>query len=104
VTEGPQPQEGSQEPQKGVGRTLKDDAALLAAIIGLFGVVITGGVNACIANNDQAAQRELEATNAQRQRELEAFNAEKQRELEQEKAQDAVLKTPRPDGPNVNQQ
>jgi uncharacterized protein YjbI with pentapeptide repeats len=77
-----EPQKRSQEPQKGIWMAVKDNAALVTVIGALLGVLITGAINTYIANKDQAAQRELEA-----------FNAEKQRELEQEKAQGAALQT-----------
>jgi uncharacterized protein YjbI with pentapeptide repeats len=71
-----------QEQEKGIWTAVKDNAALVAAIIGLFGVVITGAINTYIANQNQVAQRKLEAVNAQRQR-----------ELEDDKAQEAALQT-----------
>jgi uncharacterized protein YjbI with pentapeptide repeats len=71
-----------QEPKKGIWTAVKDNAGLVAAIIGLFGVVITGAINTYIANQNQVAQRQLEDVNAQRQR-----------ELENERAQEAALQT-----------
>jgi uncharacterized protein YjbI with pentapeptide repeats len=68
--------EQKEEPKKGVWTGVKDNAALVAAIIGLFGVVIAGTINTYIANQNQVAQRELEADNAQRQRELEEARAQ----------------------------
>jgi uncharacterized protein YjbI with pentapeptide repeats len=72
----------SQEPQKDIWTTVKENAALVAALIALFGVLITGVINTYIANENQQAQRELEDR-----------NAERQRELEQERAQEAALQT-----------
>lgn len=54
-----------QEPKKGFWTKAKDNAALVAAIIGLFGVVITGAINTYIANENQVAQRKLEDKKAQ---------------------------------------
>jgi hypothetical protein len=72
----------SQLPQKSIWTAVKNNAALVTAVLALFGVLITGAINTYIANKDQAAQREVEA-----------FNAQKQRELEAEKAQNAALQT-----------
>ena len=55
----------SREPQKDIWSAVKDNAALVAAIIGLFGVVIAGTINTYIANQNQIAQRELEQERAQ---------------------------------------
>jgi uncharacterized protein YjbI with pentapeptide repeats len=71
-----------QEPKKGIWTAVKDNAALVTAILALLGVLITGAINTYIANKDQLAQQKLEVLNAQRQRELEEQNA-----------QDAALQT-----------
>ena len=55
----------SHEPQKDIWSAVKGNAALVAAIIGLFGVVFTGAINTFIANQNQIAQRELEQERAQ---------------------------------------
>jgi uncharacterized protein YjbI with pentapeptide repeats len=86
-------EQGTSVGRKSVWTVLKDNAALVTAVIALFGVLIAGAFDTVIANRAQEAQRELEADNAKSQRELEAFNAQKQRELEEAKAQNAALQT-----------
>jgi len=59
----------SQVSQKGIWTAVKDNAGLVAAIIALFGVLITGAINTYIAtsssNRNEEAQRELEEQRAQ---------------------------------------
>jgi uncharacterized protein YjbI with pentapeptide repeats len=55
----------SREPQKNIWLAVKDNAAIVAALIGLFGIGITGALNTYIANQNQIAQRELEQERAQ---------------------------------------
>jgi uncharacterized protein YjbI with pentapeptide repeats len=70
----------NQAAHKGIWTTVKDNAGLIAAIIALFGVLITGAINTYIANKDRVAQQELQI-----------FNDQRQRELEQDKARETAL-------------
>jgi hypothetical protein len=62
--------------QKDLWATLKDNAGLVAAIIGLFGVFITGAVSTYTSTQDQRLQRQLDAKDASRQRALEQDRAQ----------------------------
>ena len=68
--------------QKSTWTAIKDNAGLVAAIIGLFGVFITGAVSTYTSTQDQRIQRQLDAKDAKRQR-----------ELEQDKARETALQT-----------
>jgi uncharacterized protein YjbI with pentapeptide repeats len=55
----------SQVPQKDIWTTVKDNAALVAAVIALIGVLITGGITLTTAKNDAETQRLLEEEQTQ---------------------------------------